>query len=289
MKIPSVIVSALLLLPPVASALESAVASSATTESADATPQKAPILIGHKGGLSGGDVMDHPNGAKALSATDLKAGVTSGSRLTTTVAASSTSTSSVDMEVGVDGDTAVVVPHGDSTTKATTSSKVPKSELECIDSQPQCQEWAAAGECSANPVYLSENCPHACGICSQMKDTERHLGLKQEVAGDLEIMSKTMDILYKARQYVASVDRQHLNNCFYRNKLCGFWAATGECESNPDHLRLWCAPACGSCEEISHLNWAGKDDLVKVDNTNQAKKKKSAGEIRLTSHNTASH
>lgn len=283
MKIPGLIVSACLVLSPVASTLESGAAT--TTQDADVAPQKAPILVGHKGGLSGSDVMDHPNGAEALSAADLKASVAaSGARATA-------STSSVDMEVGVDGGTTVVASHGDSATQTTT--KIPKTELECIDTQPQCQEWAAAGECSANPVYLSENCPHACGICSQMKDTERHLGLKQEVAGDLEIMAKTVDVLLKAKQYVAGVEKKHLNNCFYRNKLCGFWAATGECESNPDHLRLWCAPACGSCEEISHLNWAGKDDLVKVDNVNREKKKKLAGisssEIRLTSINTAGH
>ena len=270
MKIPSLIVSACLVLSPVVFTLVSGAASTGTTqEHADVAPQKAPILVGHKGGLSGSNVMDHPNGAKALSAADAASGARA--------------TASVDMEVRVDGGTTVVASQS--------TAKVPKSELECIDTQPQCQEWAAAGECSANPIYLLENCPHACGICSQMKDTERHLGLKQEVAGNLEIMSKTMGILYKAKQYVAGVDKKHLNNCFYRNKLCGFWAATGECESNPDHLRLWCAPACGSCEEISHLNWAGKEDLFKVDNTNQAKKKKMAGhdgaEIRLTSHNTA--
>ena len=256
------------MLPPVASTLDSGAATT-TQKHADVAPQKAPILVGHKGGLSGSNVMDHPNGAKALSAADAASGARA--------------TASVDMEVRVDGGTTVVASQS--------TAKVPKSELECIDTQPQCQEWAAAGECSANPIYLLENCPHACGVCSQMKDTERHLGLKQEVAGNLEIMSKTMGILYKAKQYVAGVDKKHLNNCFYRNKLCGFWAATGECESNPDHLRLWCAPACGSCEEISHLNWAGKEDLVKVDNTNQAKKGKMAGhdgaEIRLTSHNTA--
>ena len=288
MKIPSLVVSACLVLSPVASTLDSVAATDTTQEhAADVAPQRAPILVGHKGGLSGSGVMDHPNGAKALSAADLKASVAASG-----AARATASTASVDMEVGVDGGTTVVASHTvDSATQTTT--KIPKSELECIDTQAQCQEWAAAGECSANPIHLSENCPHACGICSQMKDTERHLGLKQEVAGDLEVMAKTMGILYKAKQYVDGVEKKHLNNCFYRNKLCGFWAATGECESNPDHIRLWCAPACGSCEEISHLNWAGKDDLVKVDNVNREKKKKSAGiggsEIRLTSINTAGH
>ena len=35
----------------------------------------------------------------------------------------------------------------------------------CGDAAAQCAEWAKAGECDANPDYMTVHCRKACGIC----------------------------------------------------------------------------------------------------------------------------
>ena len=37
----------------------------------------------------------------------------------------------------------------------------------CLDSHNQCYEWAWAGECDQNKVYMAQSCQLACGICSR--------------------------------------------------------------------------------------------------------------------------
>ena len=42
-------------------------------------------------------------------------------------------------------------------------------------------------------------------------------------------------------------------NCSDGNKYCGYWAKTGECQKNPDYMRLECRKACGLCELSDHV------------------------------------
>ncbi|CAE7219617.1 unnamed protein product [Symbiodinium necroappetens] len=37
----------------------------------------------------------------------------------------------------------------------------------CMDRRLQCEDWAAAGECSFNPKFMFDLCPHTCGVCTQ--------------------------------------------------------------------------------------------------------------------------
>ena len=41
----------------------------------------------------------------------------------------------------------------------------------CADKVADCQGWATAGECQANPGYMSEMCPKACGCVSVDRHT----------------------------------------------------------------------------------------------------------------------
>jgi prolyl 4-hydroxylase len=41
------------------------------------------------------------------------------------------------------------------------------------------------------------------------------------------------------------------HDCLNRHELCTFWAAIGECEANPAYMKLQCAPACLSCDQLS--------------------------------------
>lgn len=41
----------------------------------------------------------------------------------------------------------------------------------CVDQHISCQEWSAAGQCSSNPGFMLDQCPHACiRACSIMYD-----------------------------------------------------------------------------------------------------------------------
>merc|ERR1719297_4169 len=36
----------------------------------------------------------------------------------------------------------------------------------CVDNNQWCGDWAAIGECEANPAYMLVNCRYSCGVCS---------------------------------------------------------------------------------------------------------------------------
>jgi len=40
---------------------------------------------------------------------------------------------------------------------------------ECFDSNPSCEEWAAKGECDANPTWMLTNCKKSCSTCDKYK------------------------------------------------------------------------------------------------------------------------
>merc|ERR1719343_644973 len=35
----------------------------------------------------------------------------------------------------------------------------------CTDENQMCPDWAAIGECEANPDYMEANCALSCGVC----------------------------------------------------------------------------------------------------------------------------
>jgi hypothetical protein len=82
----------------------------------------------------------------------------------------------------------------------------------CADSDAQCAQWAAAGECLSNAVYMSATCALACGKC-------------QPAA---------------AAAPCADSDPGQ----------CPLWKANGDCASNSEYMlamcRLSCDPSCGA-------------------------------------------
>ena len=41
----------------------------------------------------------------------------------------------------------------------------------CSDKHPECKEWAASGECRANPDWMLVNCQESCGLCGELNHT----------------------------------------------------------------------------------------------------------------------
>ena len=44
-------------------------------------------------------------------------------------------------------------------------SSTPLASDDCVDEQPNCESWAAAGECKKNAGFMSRACPRSCGTC----------------------------------------------------------------------------------------------------------------------------
>ena len=85
----------------------------------------------------------------------------------------------------------------------------------CFDKDPNCPEWAAAGECVANPEYMLAECAPSCG---------------------------------------APCPPERAPDCVDRDKTgaCAGWAASGECEANPAFMKLRCAASCNTCDMLDY-------------------------------------
>lgn len=53
--------------------------------------------------------------------------------------------------------------------------------------------------------------------------------------------------------------------CRNQNALCAYWAFLGECEANPDWMKIHCAPVCMTCERIDIQNRCPRDFETEVD------------------------
>jgi prolyl 4-hydroxylase len=86
---------------------------------------------------------------------------------------------------------------------------------------------------------------------------ENSWGEPQQVTGEEGL--KTQRVLQKIYTYMTEevmVNDEKFaavrKECKLRDKLCAFWAAIGECEKNPAYMTTHCAPACGTCEQVSY-------------------------------------
>lgn len=53
----------------------------------------------------------------------------------------------------------------------------------CVDASPNCEAWAAAGECQRNPEYMQRSCPAACGRCAAEESRKETWVLPEAPAG----------------------------------------------------------------------------------------------------------
>merc|ERR1712187_484465 len=86
----------------------------------------------------------------------------------------------------------------------------------CSDDNQNCGNWAASGQCEANPAYMLANCALSCGVCSP------------------------------PTQAPAPPTPPP---CTDENQNCGNWAASGQCQANPAYMLVNCALSCGVCSQ----------------------------------------
>ena len=130
----------------------------------------------------------------------------------------------------------------------------------CGDAQVECKQWAAAGECEANPGFMLESCPRSCGRCEGIKKVARYRGCEDEPSYNCterekrgecdsdkgEMLSHCPSSCGACRFH--QLVREALD-CEDRHENCGRWSWTGECRINPQYMRENCPVACDVCKE----------------------------------------
>jgi len=138
--------------------------------------------------------------------------------------------------------------------------EIPNS-IACLDDNDNCAFGASVDECDNNPVFMLESCRNSCGTCkSQLKSGEDNLdgviyrgegiGELQTVNGDrsIEVITKLQEIQQYVSNVLSTPEYDSVRDeCLNRHKDCAFWAVIGECDANPDYMKLTCAPACMTC------------------------------------------
>jgi prolyl 4-hydroxylase len=122
----------------------------------------------------------------------------------------------------------------------------------CEDSNLECKNWKEHGDCENNPDYMLTNCKASCGVCG--KD---QLGIKFGVAQTCEGEHQVdcQDVVSKMESYFQeTVSKPEFDKvrsrCQNNESLCSFWAAIGECDNNPKYMKIHCAAACQTCEQV---------------------------------------
>merc|ERR1719394_1002456 len=141
----------------------------------------------------------------------------------------------------------------------------------CSDDNQNCGNWAASGQCQANPAYMLENCRLSCGVCSPptqapapptqapapptpCTDENQNCGI-WAASGQCEANPAYMLVNCALSCGVCSPPTQAPAPppCTDENQNCGNWAASGQCEANPAYMLVNCALSCGACPAAASL------------------------------------
>ena len=88
---------------------------------------------------------------------------------------------------------------------------IPNGSSSCRDTSGRCADWAKAGECERNSLFMHKECAASCGRCAHA----------DALAAPIE---------------TAKADAQGLR--------CAAWAQAGECEKNPRYMSDKCHDVC---------------------------------------------
>ena len=97
-----------------------------------------------------------------------------------------------------------------------------------------------------------------------------HFGVPQRVEGVGEAFILNWKKEYMANVVMADPSYESVRDkCLNQHELCSFWSFIGECENNPAYMKVNCAPACQSCEQID-FNMRCPFDVSKAKNAFEA-------------------
>ena len=98
--------------------------------------------------------------------------------------------------------------------------KEPKGTADCHDETESCEAWASAGECERNAAYMKASCRLSCGECNLPPGTPRPPPFDP-------------------------------NACEDKNANCATWASIGECDTNPNFMKVQCRVTCRLCQSAT--------------------------------------
>lgn len=130
--------------------------------------------------------------------------------------------------------------------------------LACSWAEPRCAEWAAAGECRVNPVFMLASCPEAC----------RKAYCDERAIYECETAPHTMGVVCPGSCRAPVSPRcpqgfecnaaalQDETSDPKRLGRCVGWAESGECESNTDYMQSKCPLSCAERSAAECATWA---------------------------------
>lgn len=135
----------------------------------------------------------------------------------------------------------------------------------CDDNNLECPQWKNLGECTKNPAYMLAYCKLSCGVCRK-EGLGADFGVVQ-ICDGLEAQD-CIDVVSNMETYFKEVvSKQEYDNvrgrCKNREPLCSFWVTLGECEKNPTYMRVHCAAACRTCDQVDFNMRCPRDPNVK--------------------------
>ena len=131
-------------------------------------------------------------------------------------------------------------------------------EEDCVDILSDCDSTVSArgsveDACIPSFSYMRTDCRKTCLMCDNWEDdfvSNLYSEEAQQVSADaMEYLAKVDDYMYN-KVFVESEYRRVRTNCKNRQEHCIFWATLGECEKNPSYMKMQCAAACLTCDQL---------------------------------------
>lgn len=115
----------------------------------------------------------------------------------------------------------------------------------CIDTDSDCADKAANGECDSDPDNMLKSCTASCNVgqceCRNLNDNCPYWASVGECSNSASYMKTNCK---------SSCGYCGANTCEDSDpQACEDWAAVGECTADPVYMNQWCAKACQRCGE----------------------------------------
>ena len=158
--------------------------------------------------------------------------------------------------------TASPTPSNDSGTGPASPTQAPVI-AGCVDSNPECPQWASQDQCTANPNWMLANCRLSCNNCESNVDPSCVDSNTEcpgwAAAGEctnnpvwmMENCQKSCNSCQGGNDNNDTTDDVYDNDdateCLDNNDRCAEWAADAQCESNPSWMLVNCQLSCNVC------------------------------------------
>jgi hypothetical protein len=115
----------------------------------------------------------------------------------------------------------------------------------CGDHADRCSEWAAHGECQRNPRFMQKECAASCGVCGLLSQTRgAAAGAQLPGPSTPAVSPPKQDAPARSQPAPTKAPAQAEPQKREEAPICATWAASGECERNPQYMQDKCRETC---------------------------------------------